>query len=210
MKRLYERFFAHQLAKPSGLFGRFYMKSFLNRENLRSNQFALKHLQRGKMDVVLEIGFGGGWLIKELLKLPNKKVIGLDHSKTIVDAARSQVKGKGKQVEFHQGSAESLPFSDNTFSHVVTVHTAYFWKDPQQVAKELYRVLKPEGVVVVGIASKAKLETLPFTKEIFTLYHPQQLVELLQGAGFIDVALASYDPDAAEDSHCISAVKPRC
>jgi ubiquinone/menaquinone biosynthesis C-methylase UbiE len=204
MRRLYERFFAHQLEKPSGLFGRLYMKPFLNRGNLRSNELALKHIQVGTLDSVLEIGFGGGWLLTELLKLPWKRVAGIDHSKAMVAAARSVLKDK---AELHHAKAEELPFPSGTFSHVITVHTAYFWKNPTRVAQEIFRVLKPGGTAVLAIHSKAKLETQTLTQYNFTFYEPQALIALLRSAGFEDISLASSAPDEWEDNHCITARK---
>jgi len=210
MKHLYEKFFAYQLEKPSGLFGRFYMKRFLNEGNLRSNQLALKHLFVGKIESVLEIGFGGGWLIGELLKTTGNetRVVGLDHAPAMVKAAQRQFKNYSGRAEFHCGRAEKLPFPSESFSHVCSVHTVYFWEDADRVMSELYRVMRPGGVLLLGLHSKAKLETQSVTQYNFKFYEPQSVVDRLAAHGFTDITLNSYDPDEWEDNHCIVAIKP--
>lgn len=209
MKHLYEKFFARQLGKPTGLFGRFYMKRFLNTGNQRSNALALKHLQVQPSDCILEIGFGGGWLIQQLSDIAVEgRVVGLDHSQEMVESARRKFRDRGNRVEFSLGSAESLPFESQSFSRVCTVHSLYFWRDPKRVISEIYRVLRPGGTLVIGIHSKAKLKTQPLTRHNFTLYDPDEVVALLSGARFEHVALHSYDPDAWEDNHCIVARRP--
>ena len=209
MKQFYEKFFARQLGKPTGLFGRLYMKQFLNTGNQRSNELALKHLQMLPSDRVLEIGFGGGWLIQRLAEFATQgKVVGLDHSKSMVKSARRQFRHHDNKIEFLYGSAENLPFQSQSFSRVCTVHTIYFWKDPKRVVGEIYRVLQPGGTVVIGLHSKAKLETQSLTRHTFMLYKPHDVVELLSSCSFENVTLHSYDLDEWEDNHCIVAHRP--
>lgn len=209
MKCLWERFFATQLGKPAGLFGRVYMTRFLNEGNQRSNELALGHLGARPTDRILEIGFGGGWLLRQLAGIATDgKVVGLDHSKTMVDSARGAFRAFGDKVELVCGSAEKLPFDAKSFDRVCTVHALYFWNDPKQAIREIHRVLRPGGTVVIGIHSKAKLETQPLTRHTFTLYAPEDVAALLAEASFEAVAVHSYDPDAWEDNHCIVARRP--
>lgn len=209
MKRLFEKFMASQFGKPAGLFGRFYMKGVLNAGNQRSNELALKHLEPLPSDRILEIGFGGGWLIQRLAEIATEgKVVGLDHSKTMVDSAKRAFRHLGDKIELVCGSAENLPFESESFSRICTVHTIYFWKEPQRVASELYRVLKPGGILVIGINSKTKLEAQPMTRHNFTLYEPPDVVALLAKNGFDSVTVHSYDPTEWEDNHCIVAKRP--
>src|SRR5688572_4745774 len=122
MKQFFEKFFARQLGKPTGFFGRFLMKRLLNTGNRRSNELALKHLKILPSDRVLEIGFGGGWLIRRLAELASEgKVVGLDHSQTMVESARREFRNNSKNLEFVCGSAENLPFESGSFTRVCSV-----------------------------------------------------------------------------------------
>lgn len=208
MKQFYEKFFASQLGKPTGLFGRFYMRRFLKTGNQRSNELALKHLNLGSADRILEIGFGGGWLLQQLVEIATEgKVVGLDHSKTMVKTAQREFRHHANQPELFCGSADQLPFASQSFTHVCAVHALYFWKDPKQVLREIYRVLQPGGTAVIGIHSKSKLETQPLTRHGFTLYDPQAVAELISDCSFQNATIHSYDPDEWEDVHIIVAQK---
>src|SRR5262245_59206707 len=57
---------AHQLGRPSGLAGLF-MARTLNKVNARVNAVALESLAPREADHVLEVGFGGGLMLRELL-----------------------------------------------------------------------------------------------------------------------------------------------
>lgn len=210
MKQFYEKYFAGQLGKPTGLFGRFYMQKFLSVGNQRSNELALKHLDISGSSRVLEIGFGGGWLLQQLVDAtPEGKVVGLDHSKTMVASARRAFRNHPFKPELVFGSADQLPFESKCFTHVVAVHALYFWKDPKRILREIYQVLKPGGTLVIGIHAKAKLETQPLTRHGFTLYTPEDVIELLTSCSFQNVKLYSYDPDEWEDNHIIVAHRPK-
>lgn len=50
-----------------------------------------------------------------------------------------------------QGAGEFLPFADSSFSRVLMVTTLCFVRDPQQVVKEAFRVLRPGGKLVLGV-----------------------------------------------------------
>lgn len=65
--RFFLSFFARQLSKPSGWFGRLFMAERLNRMNAEMNALTLGQLQLQGSESVLEIGFGGEGLIEQLL-----------------------------------------------------------------------------------------------------------------------------------------------
>ena len=45
------------------------------------------------------------------------------------------------KMEIVEASVEELPFSDSSFDKIVTVESFYFWPDPEENLKEVYRVL---------------------------------------------------------------------
>src|SRR5260370_34609738 len=59
-------FAAKQLRTPSGLFGRLVTSRVLNRGNEAMNQLTLKCLELKPDDAVIEVGFGGGYLISQI------------------------------------------------------------------------------------------------------------------------------------------------
>ncbi|WP_192348554.1 methyltransferase domain-containing protein [Algoriphagus sp. Y33] len=55
------------------------------------------------------------------------------------------------------------------FDKVFTVNAIYFWSDPVVLAREIYRVLKPDGRLVVAFAGRDFMKKLPFTDFVFLL-----------------------------------------
>ena len=49
------------------------------------------------------------------------------------------------RVRVDQGDAAKLPYADGSFDKVCATHTLYFWTVFERVARELGRVLKPDG-----------------------------------------------------------------
>jgi SAM-dependent methyltransferase len=94
---------------------------------------------------VLEIGASNGWrlaLLKEYW--PNCRFAGLDPSK---EAIRHSFNG----LEMHEGTAESLPFGDDSFDLVIFGFCLYLCdrKDLFRIASEADRVLQDHGHMVI-------------------------------------------------------------
>jgi ubiquinone/menaquinone biosynthesis C-methylase UbiE len=50
----------------------------------------------------------------------------------------------------------TLPFEDNRFDKAFSIHSIYFWEQPKNVLKEINRVLKPTGKIVLTVLPKEK------------------------------------------------------
>jgi ubiquinone/menaquinone biosynthesis C-methylase UbiE len=100
-------------------------------------------------DEVLEVASGPGYLSIELAKQGKYKITGMDLSKDFVEIAARNAKRAGVEVNFIQGNASELPFKDHIFHFIVCVLSFKNFKDPQKVLEEMYRVLKPGGLVLI-------------------------------------------------------------
>jgi ubiquinone/menaquinone biosynthesis C-methylase UbiE len=143
---------ARQSARPHGLLG-----SFIGRimafETAEANRIALELLEPQPTDAVLEIGFGHGATIARILKeVPRGFVAGVDVSLTMMRQAscRNRAAIASGAVELHVAEAERLPYPAGRFDKVLSVHTLYFWNDPERVFAEIKRVLKPGGRLVLA------------------------------------------------------------
>ena len=101
---------------------------------------------------VLDVGCGTGTLVGMLAERvgPEGHVVGIDLSDAMLAVARR--KHKAANVEFVKANAEDLPFEDETFDRV-TISLAFHemnWEGRQNALTEMYRVLKPSGLVVVA------------------------------------------------------------
>jgi ubiquinone/menaquinone biosynthesis C-methylase UbiE len=108
---------------------------------------------------VLEVGFGPGHLLVDLAKAGYRPV-GLDLSAAMLRLARRRVRRLEFAVPLCRGRAEMLPFAAGAFDAVILTFPTPFVYDPAWL-RQLSRVLKPSGqVIVVEIASFDR-DTLP-------------------------------------------------
>ena len=145
--------FNSQFAHPEGWAGRF-VGMILALKNRERNAWAISMLDIKPDDHVLEIGFGPGQAIQEVVKLtPNGFVVGIDLSDAMVVQAskRNAAAIRSGRVLLQQGAESPLPFEDNKFNKVFAVNSMQFWSNPIEGLQEVRRVLKPGGRVVITI-----------------------------------------------------------
>ena len=100
---------------------------------------------------VLDLGCGDGTTAVPAAQL-GAEVLGVDIASNLVAAGNQRVKALGlKNIRFQEGDACNLrPLEADTFDLVVSVFDAMFAPKPFDVAKEMVRVIKPGGKIVMG------------------------------------------------------------
>ena len=176
---------ANQLSKPEGEAG-IQVAEMMNTTNFAMTSDCINQLNLTDNASVLEIGHGNcGHLNYLLSKANHLKYTGLEISSLMSEEAKkmnSQFLSEDVQFVLYDGL--KLPFKEECFDSVFTVNTIYFWKNPQDFLAEIYRVLKPNGKLLITMADKTFMEKLPFTKYIFTLYETTEVEKLAKDAGF--------------------------
>lgn len=203
-------FFSTQAGNPSGLFGRFVMSGIFDRGNAPLHGFMKELLSVRDRDRVLEIGFGTGKLIADITQLVTTGVIeGIDVSATMVALAEKRNKrsiAKSKVI-LQYGDFEDAAYPENRFDLIYSANTIYFWTHPDQCVQKIWRILKPEGKVVLAFEDKAQLENRPLDANVFHIYHQDDIKDLLSRNGFSrEIEIVSREI-RSQRFHCAVTVK---
>ena len=120
------------------------------------------------------------------------RVAALDASAQMLQIARSKAARQGLSIDFRLGTAEDMPFANDSFDLVTAVLLLEFAPSPQKVLSEMLRVLKPAGRLVIGVlgshslwAATRRAKSL-FVSSIWsgaTFFSPRSMRDLLREAG---------------------------
>lgn len=92
---------------------------------------------------VLDVGCGDGSFTRELAAVLPKAEI------SAVDTAVSKPFSSGN-ISFFKGGVEALPFASESFDLVYTALSLHHWSDKEKGIREIFRVLKSGGRLVIG------------------------------------------------------------
>jgi|SRR5215207_1357129 len=134
-------------------------------------------------------------------------VAGVDINPGMLGVARSAARPE-LGIDWHEASAEALPFEDETFDVVLCQMGLQFFPDRLAALRQARRVLVPAGRLVLnvpgptprifgiladGLARHVKPEVASFVHQVFSLHEVQELESLVSGTGFVDVSIRASD-----------------
>ena len=111
------------------------------------SELLLELLKPGVGELILDVGCGTGVFTRDILSR-GTRVIGLDISSPMLRRADQKVKGYPFQAV--AGDMISLPFAGELFDRVFCVTVLEFIEDGQAAVRELFRVAKRHGTIVVA------------------------------------------------------------
>ena len=134
----------------------------------------------------VEIGVGTG-----RFALPLGIKVGVEPSKKMAEMSRK------RGIQVYEGVAEQLPFNDKIFDLVLMITTICFVDDLEKSFKEVYRVLKTDGFIIVGFVDKeselGKRYQLKRKKSKFyedaTFYSVKEVINFLRKTNFENVVI---------------------
>jgi len=150
----------------------------------------------------LEIGPGPGYLgLEWLKKTVETRLTGVDISPDMISRARNnaEVYGLADRVEYVLADARRLPFDRNQFDGAFSNGSLHEWDRPEEILREIVRVLRPGGSLVLSdlrrdmllpvkwflwMATKPKTMRQGLLTSIASSYTPREVRELLADAGF--------------------------
>ena len=123
--------------------------------------------QYAQSKVILDAGCGSGYGSEELARAGAKKVYGVDLAADSIDYC--QTHHSHPNLIFKQGDLTELDFPDNFFDLICAFETIEHIKDYRKAIAEIYRVLKPGGILIISTPNKAIYS--PDTKKPFYPFH---------------------------------------
>jgi demethylmenaquinone methyltransferase/2-methoxy-6-polyprenyl-1,4-benzoquinol methylase len=156
----------------------------------------VKALQPHQPQIILDVATGTADLALSLTALRPKHITGVDISEGMLEVGRQKVAKAqlDRTIELSLGDSEALPFPDQHFDAVTVAFGVRNFENLHKGMAEIFRVLKPGGVVAVLEFSTP--EKAPF-KQVYQFYFKR----ILPGVGKViskDQSAYTYLPDSVQ------------
>lgn len=166
---------------------------------VREFAFELAKVEEGK--VAVDIGAGTGFITEGLLK-SNLKVIAIDQAENMIKTLNERY-GKNPNFACYRGDSNTLPLEDDSCDYAFANMYLHHVENPLRAIKEIYRVLKPNGKVVITDLDEHKHEFLK--KEQFDIwmgFDRNQMTEWYRTAGFSNIDIKCIGEKCKSQSTC--------
>jgi ubiquinone/menaquinone biosynthesis C-methylase UbiE len=187
----------------------------MNSRHSKVTDWGLSQISIPTQGSILDVGCGGGRTVSKLAAVATQgKVYGVDHSKESIAVAGKTNREwiEGGSVEIREGSVSQLPFSSNAFDLITAVETHFWWPDPPADMREVFRVTKPGGTLIViaeiykgATSTVAKLAEKYAPRTGMKLLTIDEHRDLLANAGYSDVQVIA---DPGKGWICATGRKP--
>jgi ubiquinone/menaquinone biosynthesis C-methylase UbiE len=190
-------FIARQSAHPTGLFGHVVAR-VMAFDTAPANRRLLERLEPKAGEAILELGCGHGRALRQVAQRNAPGLAaGVDPSAVMLRVARWHLRRglAAGRVRLDEGVAADIPHANETFDKAFSVHTLYFWPDLGAGLRELLRVLRPGGELILGFhdGRDAKMRAeLP--ESVYTLHTADAVSAALTGTGFREITV-DLDPE---------------
>jgi len=168
--------------------------------NRGMNEFTLEALAPEPDDRILEVGFGGGALLGQILDSGAALVAGTDVSEVALSRARKRYAAAADRPQLACCGDTALPFADAAFTKACAVNGIYFWPDIGGRLEELRRVLEPGGRLVLCY-NEAGPDGVPD-------FPPDRVEAVLSASGFVGARTDTTDDRENGSYHRTVARRP--
>jgi demethylmenaquinone methyltransferase / 2-methoxy-6-polyprenyl-1,4-benzoquinol methylase len=156
---------------------------------------------------ILDVATGTGDFAIAAVKHGFGKVYGIDIADRMLEIGKNKIHKKGldEKIKLENGKAESLRFDDCYFDATIVAFGVRNFENLEKGLNEMYRVIKPDGKIVVLEFSKPKIfpfkqvyffyfkRILPFIGKLISKhidaynYLPNTVLNFPEGKDFLDI-----------------------
>jgi 2-polyprenyl-6-hydroxyphenyl methylase/3-demethylubiquinone-9 3-methyltransferase len=159
----------------------------------------MAYLRRAGLTVagrrVLDVGCGGGFM-SEPLAAAGGEVIGVDIAPGALEAAAARLASRGLTADLRLGEGAALPVEGGSVDLVVCTDVLVHVPDPAAVIREIGRVLRPGGALLVSTISRtwlARLVMITLGEDLLGLVHrgthdPEKFIRPAELSGWLSEA----------------------
>ncbi|MGC6426156.1 MAG: ArsR/SmtB family transcription factor [Akkermansiaceae bacterium] len=149
-------------------------------------------------EVVADLGAGEGTL-SQLLAQRATQVIAVDNSEKMVEFGKNLAKeNKLLNLEYRLGDIEEPPIDDGTVDLVIFSQALHHADHPERALEAAYRILKPDGrLVVLDLLQHSFEKARELYCDVWLGFSEVELVKMMRAAGFKDVDTVLVDREAA-------------
>jgi demethylmenaquinone methyltransferase/2-methoxy-6-polyprenyl-1,4-benzoquinol methylase len=115
----------------------------------RWRRFLVSRLEAAPNETVLDVATGTAAVAIELVRQHGCRVVGVDQSPEMLEAARERIRTAGLEdrIGLVEAPADQLPFGDGEFDGLTFTYLLRYVDDPAATLRELARVVKPGGPI---------------------------------------------------------------
>lgn len=119
---------------------------------------AIALLRASRPAMILDVATGTGDFAIQALSLDPEKIFGIDISEGMLEIGRKKMKERNltSKIELLKGDSENIPFEENKFDAVTVAFGVRNFENLEKGLREIFRVLKPGGKLVVLEFSRPK------------------------------------------------------
>ncbi len=99
-------------------------------------------------EIILEVSFGSGYLMTKYAS-DKYEIHGIDFNRKMLEITTNKIVSKNIKANLIQGNVENLPYPDNAFDTIINTMAFTGYPDGEKAMRELHRVLKPEGKLLL-------------------------------------------------------------
>jgi ubiquinone/menaquinone biosynthesis C-methylase UbiE/DNA-binding transcriptional ArsR family regulator len=143
-----------------------------------------------------DLGCGTGQ-VSELVAPHVAKVVAVDGSSDMVQAAKKRLKGL-PHVDIRRGDMEALPIDDEQLDVAITALVLHHVPEPARALAEMHRVLRCGGrVLIVDMLPHDRVEYQQQMGHVWLGFSDKTMKKFLEGAGFTGVSITTLPADEA-------------